>query len=95
MLPLSSKFDEAIEVYKKILESHPNDFEIINNFDIISGSIFHDQIKDIMKNSHFSIILSTIEGLGLQFYENISTATPILTHTGKPHNEFVKDNINK
>ena len=43
---------------------------------------------------HVMVQVSKHEGLGLGFYEAISTGTPVLTLDTPPHNEIIKDKIN-
>jgi glycosyltransferase involved in cell wall biosynthesis len=54
----------------------------------------HDDIIQLYKMSHVSIILSKHEGLGLNFFESIQTGTPIITHDGYPHSEIVEHDKN-
>jgi len=64
------------------------------NIKIINGSMSYSQILELYYSHHISIQVSKHEGLGLGFYEAISSGTPIITLDTPPHNEIVLNNIN-
>jgi glycosyltransferase involved in cell wall biosynthesis len=61
---------------------------------IINNHLSHEDIINLYYTSHISIQVSKHEGLGLGFYEGISTGTPVLTLNTPPHNEIIIDNEN-
>lgn len=61
---------------------------------VLNEELNHKEIMELYKKSHISIQISTHEGLGLGFYESISSSTPVITFDYPPHNEIVKDKIN-
>ena len=57
----------------------------------------HLSYKDIINfyhTHHIGIQVSKHEGLGLGFYEGVSTGTPVLTLKTPPHNEIIVDDVN-
>lgn len=61
---------------------------------IIEKHLSYADILNLYKTNHVSIQVSKHEGLGLGFYEALSTGTPIITLDTPPHNEIVRDNVN-
>lgn len=63
-------------------------------FTFIDEHLTYEQIINLYYEHHISIQVSKHEGLGLGFYEALSTGTPIITLNVPPHNEIVIDNVN-
>lgn len=80
---LEEKLKKQISKYLK----HP----AIN---FIQQHISYKDIINLYYNNHVSIQVSKHEGLGLGFYEGLSTGTPIITLNTPPHNEIIRNNIN-
>lgn len=55
----------------------------------ISKDISFSEIIRFYQNSHISVMMSSHEGLGLGFYDSISTGTPMITLDCPPHNEVI------
>lgn len=64
------------------------------NINFIQNHMSYNDIIKLYYNHEISIQVSKHEGLGLGFYEALSTATPIITLNTPPHNEIVQDGIN-
>ena len=64
------------------------------NIRIITNHLTYQDIIDLYYESHVSIQVSKHEGLGLGFYEAVSTGTPVISLKTPPHNEVILDNIN-
>lgn len=60
----------------------------------IHNHLKYDDIINLYKQHHVSIQVSKHEGLGIGFYEALSSGVPIITLDTPPHNEIIKDNIN-
>lgn len=60
----------------------------------IQEHLSYDKIIDLYYDSHISIQLSKHEGLGLGFYEALSTGTPVITLDVPPHNEIIINDVN-
>lgn len=61
---------------------------------IIQSHLKYSEILNLYYTHHISIQVSKHEGLGIGFYEALSTGTPIITLDTPPHNEIVRDGIN-
>ncbi|AYV77668.1 MAG: glycosyltransferase [Dasosvirus sp.] len=61
---------------------------------IIQNHLTHEEIIDLYHTHHVFIQVSKHEGLGLGFYESISTNTPVITLNTPPHNEIIHNNVN-
>jgi glycosyltransferase involved in cell wall biosynthesis len=72
-----------IEIYK----NHPG-------IKLIESHISYNDIINLYYDHHITLHLSKHEGLGLGFYESLSTGTPVLTLETQPHNEIIRDGIN-
>jgi glycosyltransferase involved in cell wall biosynthesis len=64
-----------------------------DNINLIYGDLTSVEIIEAYQKSHYSIQLSSHEGLGLGFYESISSATPVITINIPPHNEPVIEGV--
>ena len=60
----------------------------------IQSHLSYTEIMNLYYSHHVSIQVSKHEGLGIGFYESLSTGTPIITLDTAPHNEIVIDNVN-
>lgn len=60
----------------------------------IQEHLKYEDIIELYYKNDISIQVSKHEGLGLGFYEALSTGTPIITLDTPPHNEIIKDGIN-
>jgi glycosyltransferase involved in cell wall biosynthesis len=60
----------------------------------IQKHIKYSDILNLYYDNHVSIQVSKHEGLGLGFYEGVSTGTPVITLDTPPHNEIIIDNVN-
>lgn len=60
----------------------------------IQKHISYSDIINLYYDNHVSIQVSKHEGLGLGFYEGVSTGTPIITLDTAPHNEIIQDGVN-
>ena len=61
---------------------------------IIEDHLSYSEILDLYQNHSVVIQISKHEGLGLGFYEALSSGTPVLSLNAAPHNEIIKDNMN-
>jgi len=61
---------------------------------IIQSHLTYQQIIDLYRTHHIGFQISKHEGLGLGFYELLSTGTPIITLDTPPHNEIVINEVN-
>ena len=61
---------------------------------IIEEHLPYKKILELYYNSDINIQVSSHEGLGLGFYESLSTGTPVITIDTSPHNEIIVDNMN-
>lgn len=61
---------------------------------IISDHLPYSEVIAKYYTHHIVVQVSKHEGLGLGFYEAISTGTPVLTLDTPPHNEIIKEGIN-
>lgn len=61
---------------------------------IIDRHISYQDILDLYYTHHVVFQISKHEGLGLGFYEAITSGTPIVTLKTPPHNEIIIDEIN-
>ncbi len=52
------------------------------------------EIINLYYHHHVSIQVSKHEGLGLGFYEAVSTGTPVITLNTQPHNEIIRHDVN-
>eukprot|EP01037_Dinobryon_pediforme_P002595 gene2596-2635_t len=57
------------------------------------GTFGHADILTLYAESDVSVQVSSHEGLGLGFYESLSTITPVITLDVPPHNEAVKAGV--
>ena len=85
---------------QKINNLETNDKEKIDRFfqcpniNFIEKHLSYDDIINLYYSHNISIQVSKHEGLGLGFYEALSTGTPIITLDAPPHNEIIIDKIN-
>lgn len=61
---------------------------------IIDKHLSYQDILDLYYTHHVVFQISKHEGLGLGFYESITTGTPIITLKTPPHNEIIIDEVN-
>lgn len=61
---------------------------------IMQNHLSYKDIMNLYHTHHIAIQVSKHEGLGLGFYEAVSTGTPVLTLNTPPHNEIILDGIN-
>lgn len=64
------------------------------NINFVQTHLSYDDIIKLYYSHDISIQVSKHEGLGLGFYEALSTATPVITLDTPPHNEIIIDKIN-
>lgn len=64
------------------------------NITFIQDHLTYSSILNLYYEHDISIQVSKHEGLGLGFYEALSTGTPIISLDTPPHNEIILDNIN-
>lgn len=85
---------------QKISNSEINDYKKIGKFmnhegiKIIQSHLQYSEILELYYSHDIVIQVSKHEGLGLGFYEAISTGTPVITLNTPPHNEVIIDNVN-
>ena len=60
----------------------------------IDYELKYSEILELYYSNHINIQVSKHEGLGIGFYESVSTGTPVITLATPPHNEIIIDNIN-
>lgn len=84
---MTNTLEEIIKNKIKQYKTHPA-------IDIIEKHISYKDIINLYHTHHVSIQVSKHEGLGLGFYEGITTGTPVLTLNTPPHNEIILDNVN-
>ena len=58
------------------------------------GPKTYQEILNLYYGNHIAIQVSKQEGLGLGFYEALSTGTPVITLDTQPHNEMILDGVN-
>lgn len=61
---------------------------------IITDHLSYKDILNLYYETNVTIHVSSHEGLGIGFYESLSTGTPVITLDTAPHNEIIKDGIN-
>lgn len=71
-----------------------NKFLNHTNIKFIQEHLSYSDILNLYYEHDVSIQVSKHEGLGLGFYEAISSGTPVITLDTPPHNEIIKDNVN-
>lgn len=85
---------------QKTNQLEQNDVDKINNYanhpniKLIQTHLSYQEIIELYNSHHVSIQVSKHEGLGLGFYEALSTSTPIITLDVAPHNEIIIDGVN-
>jgi len=67
----------------------------ISGFNVIQEHLSHKEIMDLYRTHHVVVHVSKHEGLGLGFFEAISTGTPVLTLDAPPYNEIVTEGCNE
>lgn len=70
-----------------------NNYQNHSKIKLIIDHLPYEKILKIYRQNHVYIHVSRHEGLGLGFYEAISTGTPVLTLDTPPHNEIIFDSI--
>jgi glycosyltransferase involved in cell wall biosynthesis len=71
-----------------------NRYKNVPNINIIEKHMKYEDIIQLYYENHVTIHVSKHEGLGLGFYESISSGTPVLTLDTPPHNEIIIDGTN-
>src|SRR5207244_106491 len=66
----------------------------IPEINFIDSHLTYQQITNLYYTHHVSIQVSKHEGLGLCFYEAISSGTPVISLDTPPHNEIIHDGVN-
>ncbi|VBB18591.1 glycosyltransferase [Yasminevirus sp. GU-2018] len=61
---------------------------------VVQSHLSYGDIINLYHTHHISIQVSKHEGLGLGFYEAVTTNTPVLTLNTPPHNEIIIDGVN-
>ncbi len=92
---IASKYKSNITltIYSKIPVKNFYKKEIPSNIKIIDTSSKRDLIVNAYKKAHVSIQVPSHEGLGLGFYESLSSYTPVITLKHEPHNKIVLNNL--
>jgi glycosyltransferase involved in cell wall biosynthesis len=77
-----------------------NHSDVINEFHkhsfitVITRHLSYQEILNLYYETNVTIQVSSHEGLGLGFYESLSTGTPVLTLDTAPHNEIIREGVN-
>jgi hypothetical protein len=87
------KSNITLTIYSKIPIKQFYDKKIPSNIKIIDSSSERNLITNAYKKAHVSIQVPSHEGLGLGFYESLSSYTPVITLKHKPHSEIVLNNL--
>jgi glycosyltransferase involved in cell wall biosynthesis len=60
----------------------------------IQEHLTYKKIIELYHSHHICLQVSRTEGLGLGFYESVSTGTPVISLNAPPHNEIILDGVN-
>jgi glycosyltransferase involved in cell wall biosynthesis len=83
-----------IATIQKYLEDSIDKYRNLPFIDIVDHELSYQKILDLYYHNHVSIQVSKHEGLGIGFYESVSTGTPVITLQTPPHNEIIQDGVN-
>lgn len=84
----------GFNIYESSRINELNKYKNNKQINIIQDALSNEDILNLYLTHNYAIQVSVSEGLGINFFQSISTLTPVITLDSPPYNEIIIDNVN-